>query len=226
MGRALPHDPLLTHLAAPRLKLGLDEADHPAATAQQLRRHGQHELQGDEGHIDAREIDGVGHLFAGDIADVGALQVDDPSVGPQLPGELAVADVDRVDLFGAVLQHAVGEAAGRRADIHAGFPLEHDRKDPHRLFELEAAPADVPEGLPAHLERGGLLHVHARLVGLLAVDIHLPRHDDRLRLFSAREEPALHQQDIQSFFHVVLRQVRSRVPKSRAQPCARRARSA
>ena len=54
-----------------------------------------------------------------EIPCIRALHAHDALVGAQLPVELTVADIDSVDLFRAVLQHTIGKAAGRRADIGA-----------------------------------------------------------------------------------------------------------
>ena len=52
-----------------------------------------------------------------EVADVGALVHRHPIVAPQPLVQLPAADVDGDDRGGAVLQQAVGEPAGRRADV-------------------------------------------------------------------------------------------------------------
>ena len=90
------------------------------------------------------ELGGIG------VSDVGALDHRDALVGSKRPRELPVADVDGNHVRGAALEQAVGESAGRRADV--------DRRDP----------GDVePEGI----ERAGELHSAARHVAWLLGDL-------------------------------------------------------
>ena len=60
---------------------------------------------------------GAAEVVGLEVADVGALAHGDARVVAQRPGELAAADVDRVDVRGAGLEQAVGEPAGRRAGV-------------------------------------------------------------------------------------------------------------
>ena len=76
------------------------------------------------------------------LADVGALHDDDALVVAQPHVELAVAHVDGVDARGAALQQAVGEAAGRRADIERDQPARHRCRRPRAHGRAFAAPAD------------------------------------------------------------------------------------
>ena len=67
---------------------------------------------------------------------------DDARILPQLPGELAVADIDRIDPRGAARQQHVGEAAGRGADIEGDLSVDRDREMIERVSQLDAAPRD------------------------------------------------------------------------------------
>ena len=64
------------------------------ARPRQRQRCGQHHLEADEGGVADHQVDRLGHLLRRQATGVGALQHHDPAVLPQLPGELAVADVD------------------------------------------------------------------------------------------------------------------------------------
>ena len=75
-----------------------------------------------------------GDLLVREIARVRALHTHHALVTAEPPVELTVADVHGVDLLRAVLQHTVGEAAGRRADVGADTVRERDGKRRHRLF--------------------------------------------------------------------------------------------
>ncbi len=74
------------------------------------------------------------------MAGVGALVDDHAGVGTQLPGELAVADIDRMDPQRAVGEQHVGEAAGGSADVEADPSLraEAERRQPVRELETAA----------------------------------------------------------------------------------------
>ena len=183
-------------------KLRLDQTDRLGVFSHQLARYGQDELQRDEGHVHREEADLVRHLFARDLAHVGAFEVDDALVRAQLPCELSVADVDRVDLRGAVLQHTIRKAAGGSADIHAGFAGEVEAEIGDRLFELQAAAADIGQRVAAYLDGGVFVVGSAAFVRLLVVDVDLTCHDDRLCLFTALGKALFIYQNIQSFFHV------------------------
>ena len=56
--------------------------------------------------------------------------------------DLAVGDVDGGHPRGAALQQAVGEAAGRGADVEAVAPFDVDAERVERVFELDAAARD------------------------------------------------------------------------------------
>ena len=60
---------------------------------------------------------GSGMMVARQVAGVGFLVDHDAWVGAELPGKLAVADIDRMDLGGAVGEQDIGEASGGGADV-------------------------------------------------------------------------------------------------------------
>ena len=113
----------------------------------------------------------------GEVPGVGPLQGDHPFVGTQLPGQLAVARIHGVDLGGAVLEHAVGKAAGGGSDVGADHAGEVQAKDVHGLGQLQPAPAHIRDGLAPDLDDGLLRHGGARLEHLLPVHIDPTAHD-------------------------------------------------
>ena len=62
---------------------------------------------------------GSGMVVARQVAGVGLFVDHDARVGAELPGELAVADIDGMDVGGAVGEQDVGEASGGGADVQA-----------------------------------------------------------------------------------------------------------
>ena len=119
-----PDNTLFSDLPFAGLKLGLHQTDPLAAYPQQAAEHRQHQGQRDKSHINRAEIKRLRDLLAGDIPDIGPLQIHDPLVCPQAPGQLPVADIHRIDPLCSVLEHAVGKAAGGGADIKTDLPSQ------------------------------------------------------------------------------------------------------
>ena len=86
--------------------------------------------------------------------------------------QLPVPDVEGGDARGAVLEHAVGEAAGRRADVEAVEPFDVEAERLERAFELPAAAAHEALGR-FDLDFGVLGHRVAGLRVRLAGDADL-----------------------------------------------------
>ena len=112
--------------------------------------------------------------------------------------ELPVADVDRDDPRGAALEQAVGEAAGRGAEVEAIEAGHVERDGVERVRELHPAARDERR---RRLDRQlrALVDLRARL----RVAGDEPGKDERLGLGTALREPALDEQDVQSLLHAV-----------------------
>ena len=63
----------------------------------------------------------------------------DARIVAQLPGELAVADIDRMYLRRAMRQQHIGEAAGGGADVEADPPGRRQAEMAQRVVELQPA---------------------------------------------------------------------------------------
>ena len=91
-------DAAFTDVFPARFELRLDESDHGTAFFEQ-RFHSRHDFQqGNEGYVNGNEIDRFADICDGDVADIGPFHIDDAVIGPQLPGQLAIADIDGKDL--------------------------------------------------------------------------------------------------------------------------------
>ena len=112
MGGRVADDTVFTHLLAASLELRLDEADAHCVGRRDGLRHREDMMQRDKRHIYAKKLNRLCQHVQRDIADVGALHVDDALVGAQAPCQLTVTDVHGIDLDRAVLQHTIGKAAG------------------------------------------------------------------------------------------------------------------
>ena len=65
-------------------------------------------------------VDRVGNVGAREVAGVEFLADDDARIAADFPVELRVAHIDGADFGRAVLEQAIGETAGARADVEAG----------------------------------------------------------------------------------------------------------
>ena len=117
-------------------------------------------------------------------------------VGAQPRMELAVADVDRHDARRACLEQAVGEAAGRGADVHGVLARDVDAECVESVPELLAAARHV-RGRHVDRDVGGLVHL---LPGLL-VPGDAAGKDERLRLAPGLREPSLDEQRVEPLLH-------------------------
>ena len=136
MNLCIPHHAVFSNLLSPRLKLGLDEGHHFRLRREQGAHRGENLGQRDKRDIDGRKRNLFRNLRPRRIADIGLLETHDAIVVSQLPVELTVAHIDRIDLYGALLQHAVRKTAGRSADIHTDFTGERERELLQRLFQF------------------------------------------------------------------------------------------
>ena len=200
MGALFPYHALFPNQFPAGFKLGLDETNSFAALFQQPIQDRQHQLKRNKGNINRSKIQQLRYLFFGNMTDIDALQVDNALITAKFPSQLAVADIDGVDLLRAVLQHAVSEAARRGADVGRCLVLQPHAEFLHRLLELEAAAADVGDVVAEQPYLGLGLDRRAGLVDLLPVDEDLARHDHALRALAAAGQPPLDEQDVQSFF--------------------------
>jgi hypothetical protein len=143
-------------------------------------------------------------LAGGEEAGVGALEEGDAGVGAELVVDLAVAGVDGQDGGGAVLEHAVGEAAGGGSDVGAGQALDGDVPGGEGGLELEAAAGDVTEVVAQHADDGGVVDEGAGLGGLsaffeaLLVDQDAAGEDERLRALAGGGEGAVYEELVEA----------------------------
>ncbi len=146
-------------------------------------------------------------LAGGEEAGVGAFEEGDAGVGAELVVDLAVAGVDSEDGGGAVLEHAVGEAAGGGADVGAGEAGDGDVPGGEGGFELEAAARDVAEVVAEEAEVGGVVDERARFSGLsaffeaLLVDEDAAGEDERLGSLARGGEGAVNEELVETKFH-------------------------
>src|SRR5690606_20778771 len=135
----IAHHAALPYPLPADLKLGLDEGDQTGTRRGECEGRRQDDLEADEAGVTDDEVDGLRNLGSSKVAGVGAFENDDPRVLAQLPGELAVADVDGIDAHRAARQQDVGEAAGRSPDVEADEAGGIDGETVQAMDELQAA---------------------------------------------------------------------------------------
>ena len=203
MGGRVADDAVFAYLLAASLELRLDEADAHCVGRRDGLRHREDMMQRDKRHIHAEKLNRLCQHIQRDIADVGALHVDDALVGAQAPCQLTVTDVHGIDLDRAVLQHTIGKAAGGRTNVHTDLAVRRQRKALHCLFQLEAAAADIADVVAAHLDLGVFLYHLTSLVHLLLVDKNDTGHDEGFGALTALDHAVLHQILVQTNFQSV-----------------------
>ena len=130
-------------LAAPGLKLGLDESDNGLSGLEVGGCGGDNHPKGYEGNVDDDEVDGLGEVEG--VAGVELFDDDDAEIVTEFLVELAVSDVDGVDLLRAALEEAVGEAAGGGADVEPGHSRGVDSEGVEGVGQLDAPASYVGE---------------------------------------------------------------------------------
>ena len=134
-----------------------------------------------------------GQVLAAQVAHVRPLEHGHAGILAQLRVELAVADVERDHARGAGLEEAVGEAAGRGADVETVLAGDVEAESLERGSELLAAARDEARA------RGDLeLRALLDLLAGLRVPLDAPGEHERLRLRAALGEPALDEQHVQA----------------------------
>ena len=116
------------------------QSNRPAAHAE---HRGQHLGQRDERHVDDDQVRRVGQRVGRQRAGVDALDHRHALVARAATVQLAVGDVERDDVRRAALEQAVGEAAGRGADVERATARDGDPERVERVGELDPAARDV-----------------------------------------------------------------------------------
>ena len=201
----VPDDAAFADVLASGLKLRLDENNHferrsPGTKGVDDGR--QDEGSGDEGDVHGKEGNARGKISGVQIAGVGALHEGHTGVAPQGVGNLSVTGVDGEDAGGSVLEHAVGEASGRRSDIETESAGEVDIPVIQRGFEFEAAAADVAEILAKQAQRCGFRDAVAGFVDFLLVNQNTTGEDDGLSTLASRGKSPLYEQLIEPQLHL------------------------
>jgi 4-hydroxybenzoate polyprenyltransferase len=189
----------LAHTPFASLELWLDQSDDLAAGPQEVRYGRQHQVEADERDVDRGQIDPNPTGQGRQRAHVGAFEQRHAVVLAQLPGQLAVAHVDSINVCRAALQEAIAEAAGGGSDVSHDQPGRIQAESIQRGFQFQAAAADVGQRIfDAHLA-AGRNHL-ARFAGRGIVHQDIAGHDQGARPFTALCQAQLDQQSVQALF--------------------------
>ena len=193
-GRRRPADPL-----AAELELRLDHRQDVAAGRDAGRDRGQHLGQRDERDVDRRQVGRERQVGGLEAAGVDALDHGHPRVLAQAAVELPVGDVEGDHVRRAALQQAVGEAAGRGADVEAVAAGDVDPERVERVGELDPAARDeararVDDELGVRLDQ----LARAQRDGAVAADAHLAGTHGARRRRARRKEAALSKHSVDS----------------------------
>ena len=143
---------------------------------------------------------GSGTCCGFEITGVGLLQQTDARVGAQAGIDLAVTGVHGEHAGGAVLQHAIGKAAGGGADIHADGSFERDAPVGERRLQFEASAADVTEIAAEQTDQAIVGDGVPGLVNLLLIHQDAAGENHGLGTLARRHQTTLDKKNVNSFF--------------------------
>ena len=221
VGSRVTHDTVLANFLAASLKLRLDQADTHGVRRSDSLCHRENMMQRDKRDIHAEKRNGLFQHIRGNIADVRPLHIHHPLVGAQAPGQLAVANIHRVDLDRTVLQHTIGKTAGRGTNVHTDFSIRGQREALHRFFQLQAAAADITDIMATHFHFGIFFDHFTGFVHFLLVDKDNTCHDHGFGALTALDESVLHQILVQSNFQTLASPFASGACTASRTACAR-----
>jgi hypothetical protein len=192
VGGGVADDAAGADVFAGEFELGFDEDDGVAAGFEDGEGGGEDEGEGDEGDVGDDEVHEFGDIGGGHVADVEVFAADDAGVVAEFPDELVGADIVGVDSGGAVLEEAVGEAAGGGTDIEADEAGDIDVEVVQGAFEFEAAAADVAWGF-FDPEDGVEGDEGAGFEAGLIIDENLAGEDEAFGLFAGGAKALLYE---------------------------------
>ncbi len=169
----------------------------------------QYQRCGDERHIHCKERNSRRQIAGREQARICTLHERDARVVAEGLGNLAVAGVDGQYAVRAVLQQAIGEATGGRADVQAKSAAYLDGPVGQGRFQLEAAAAHVAHLAAQQADRRVEGDGMAGLFEFLLADEDAPGQDQGLGPLPGRRQAALHQQFVETHFHLASRCIQS-----------------
>lgn len=194
---AVTDDPSLADITLVGFELRLDQDDAFRASGvrgQQSEKapedaRKRYERQIGHEEVGCRRID----VVRSEVANVGPFTHPHPRVVSDAVVDLPVTDVERLYVLGTVLEQAVGESARRDSCIEAPPTTWIDGEGGQAMFELVAAPGDVPPCRSGNDDCLGRVDERRRLRSRGVVDADEAALDDVLCGGAALDKPATHQ---------------------------------
>jgi hypothetical protein len=177
-------------------ELGFDEDEEVGAGGGAGDGGGKNFAKRNEGHISGDEVDALGDVAGRKIAGV-AFDGEDEWVLLESPGQLIRVDIRSEHQFCAVLEKAVGEAAGGGAEVEANAAGGVERKVGESGCEFEAgAGSEFLAGGEFEAGIGG--DGSAGFVGAEAVEADFAGEDEGLGFFFGVSEAAGDEGDVEA----------------------------
>jgi hypothetical protein len=109
-------------------------------------------------------------------------------------------DIDSINFGRTVLEQAIGESAGRCADVETDGPRRIEGEPRQGRFQLLPSASDISLGR-LNFHGRVISDSRPRLVHDALANGNFAGHDGALGLFAALVEPACHEQLIETHFH-------------------------
>src|SRR6478672_1989737 len=170
------HNPAAAYVGGSELKLRLDQGEDHSVRSYQLEGIRQDQSQGNKGNVDHAEIDRFRNIRLAEKSRVELFPYDHARIAPDFPGQLPMANIDRVNLSRAFLEQTIGEPSSRSADIQRRNPVRRNRKMPERPLEFQSTAAHISRA-SVHRERCVRLDFGGSLIDHRVPDPYLSGHD-------------------------------------------------
>jgi hypothetical protein len=174
-------------------KLWLDERNHFSAWLKQYFHGREYQFKRDKRDVDC------GKTYTGwksanlEKTNVGSFENNDARMVSQLPIQLAVAHIHRIDSRGAMLQQAIGKSAGGRADVKGDFTIDVDLKFLKRFCQLVSATAGIGRGSGSKSYHRAGINETSHFRNWLIIDQYLTGQHPRPSRFAACYQASRHQ---------------------------------
>lgn len=206
----IAHDASLADALTAHFELRLDQDDAfervaGACLMARCRSDGrQYEGCRNEGDIHGKEFDPGRKIAGNQVAGIRTLHQADSLVTSQALGNLPIARVHSEHTRGAMLEYAVGKAAGRGSHVEAKSAIQTDAPVFEGALQLESAAAYVSQVIAKKTQRRGFIHGVAGLGDFLLIDEDTPGKNQRLRPFPRGSQPSIGSEFVESYLHGVV----------------------
>jgi hypothetical protein len=159
-------------VSAGKLKLRFYERNNRHLCGKEFGDRRQQGCEGNKRYIHDRQVNLIAmEVCRSNISGIEAFEDNHPRVLPDFPGQLAIGNIDGMNLPGLVLQEAIGKASGRCTYIKTGETGGGNMELAECLFEFQAASRNVAAfRLDADRDAGGV--PSSWFIGQLIIEIY------------------------------------------------------